>query len=1170
MVDIQTAKQKVEQAKQAIAQRREQISVVEGKLQQAKKSLPDITTQQALRGQRLGQGLKGRETRRKIKRVGEEIKEKRKKIDVYKKELDVYASEVVKQEQAIKKVEKAIAAQAALKRDYEIAKKYATKNLPRSQLANDRQKQFYDDIKEGLDAQKRLAEQSKAIREATGLTTLQFSKLSTGELEQLPTEKLQILEKAGIIKLDKIDTSRLDRKTNLELQDFNQMSIDVERSSRKLFGGELLPLVSASSDVSRITGMAVKDRTITRKIKDVSLGISGYEAPRVNITTETGKFVSAYPLGTGGTAIITPLGLSEQEKIRELKYKTSLRGMAESALSLGAKISGKIGEGVGYVTTIKGVPDIFEKQLGFPSEIRVGSLIRKGREFLPAVGEYGAGKITKGIELFKGKYHKLTDTRLPEGYRGVVTEAKPVPVLKGRHYAEKLGGMFERTVITAARYAPEAAAYYFGGGYMLGADIITGSEKLRTHEEDYKKEIDKRYIIYTKQLGAGEKPLTKREFEEIVGKDIKEQMQRNILFDIGVPLIFASSYGIKRGIKAISKIEPEFQVFVKEPRTSVELVGEPTRQFLTGKAVITEYPLLSTGQRIEAGRRTIIRTKRPKILSKLLGGDEVIYTGSYRLDKEGYEKSLKMLKKQGFTEAQARNLLREIRPKVTEDIFSGLGQVVESEEGLKLVIKGTKKSIPIKTTVEGVETRLGRGEFRVITSTGEPLRMEGIGEGLFRFRQVEKKAFLDIGKPTSEYGKEGVIRWAKKQLQRKDLIPYSKVSQAGKTETTYDIITGSRLLKEGEIPVGKLQVGDISLLKMKEVEIYKEASALRQTIPKKRGVSFGESMVIVEKGRPKVIYDLDEVFGVRELKGFKGRGKPSSKQFFQQLYLQEGKAGLASGLLEITKPKVVLPKKPTITGKSVLEKPVTRAGILPLVSAQVQEPRMKPSIYYGKGMYERTESYGVAPKEALDKLQPSLLGIKPIQALRGQRLGQGLKLRQLEKVKPTQIEAQIPKQKSLLKKILGLKQKQVQRVVQKHAKITTTPIQPQRPKKPIIKPKPLSSMTKEEKELKTISALDKFKVFVRKLGKDVELGEFATLGEAKKKLKQELLGTLRAGGFVTKGGKKIKLDLGFGFRPSKVDPFRIVQKKTMRFGTKSEVKEAQLFRKKKGRKLKFF
>ena len=99
------------------------------------------------------------------------------------------------------------------------------------------------------------------------------------------------------------------------------------------------------------------------------------------------------------------------------------------------------------------------------------------------------------------------------------------------------------------------------------------------------------------------------------------------------------------------------------------------------------------------------------------------------------------------------------------------------------------------------------------------------------------------------------------------------------------------------------------------------------------------------------------------------------------------------------------------------------------------------------------------------------------------------------------------------------------------------------------------------------SSKDEFKVFVTKGGKDIELDDsFSLLPEARGKLKGELLESLRAGGGITKGGKKLTFEeiglFGEEFRPSKVSPFKVIQKKEKRLKKRGEVKEIQFFRRK--------
>ena len=87
-----------------------------------------------------------------------------------------------------------------------------------------------------------------------------------------------------------------------------------------------------------------------------------------------------------------------------------------------------------------------------------------------------------------------------------------------------------------------------------------------------------------------------------------------------------------------------------------------------------------------------------------------------------------------------------------------------------------------------------------------------------------------------------------------------------------------------------------------------------------------------------------------------------------------------------------------------------------------------------------------------------------------------------------------------------------------------------------------------------------FRVFGRRFGQDIQIGE----GEAKEKLKSFLKKTLGRSGQIKKGGEALEFkNLGFGneFRSAKKDITRIVQKAKFSLGTGSEVLEIQRARK---------
>ena len=106
-----------------------------------------------------------------------------------------------------------------------------------------------------------------------------------------------------------------------------------------------------------------------------------------------------------------------------------------------------------------------------------------------------------------------------------------------------------------------------------------------------------------------------------------------------------------------------------------------------------------------------------------------------------------------------------------------------------------------------------------------------------------------------------------------------------------------------------------------------------------------------------------------------------------------------------------------------------------------------------------------------------------------------------------------------------------------------------KPIKPIPPPIPTFSATMK-KAKKIVQDKEKFGVFVRKQGKDIEVGTYGSLGEAKQKLTGKISGTLRASGYITKGSEKLKASslglFGGSYTASKIDKFRVVERKEKR------------------------
>jgi len=248
------------------------------------------------------------------------------------------------------------------------------------------------------------------------------------------------------------------------------------------------------------------------------------------------------------------------------------------------------------------------------------------------------------------------------------------------------------------------------------------------------------------------------------------------------------------------------------------------------------------------------------------------------------------------------------------------------------------------------------------------------------------------------------------------------------------------------------------------------------------------------------------------------------------------------------------------------------------------------SAFAGKGQYERTD-------EAVGRLQPTKqLGFfadvdkeiqrdlekqktKQLQLLAQpqpqlQRQIELLKQPQLIRQKEIQKQKQPQLQRTALLSLLSLRvgQAQVQKLTMRQPPRQTQRLRQPEPKPPTpIIPIPLGIGKALKKVKKILVEEDGFEIFVTKGGKDILVGKEKTQAEAESLLRGTLRKTLRAGGFLTKKGKKLKArelkTFGGGeFRLSKVSPYKIIEKKAKRLRKGTTGFGIQAFRPKKGKK----
>lgn len=171
------------------------------------------------------------------------------------------------------------------------------------------------------------------------------------------------------------------------------------------------------------------------------------------------------------------------------------------------------------------------------------------------------------------------------------------------------------------------------------------------------------------------------------------------------------------------------------------------------------------------------------------------------------------------------------------------------------------------------------------------------------------------------------------------------------------------------------------------------------------------------------------------------------------------------------------------------------------------------------------------------------------------RINQDMKINQLnlQQLKVEQLQQQEARQDLKLENKRTFRQEQRRRIPEQ-----PKPIKIKLPKTSSSLISRLSNKAQEQPEV--------FEALVTKAGKDISLGKRRSQEEAESLLRGELKGTLRAGGTILKNDKPIRARelKGFGggeFAVSKINQYKIIQKKEKRLSMRPETKELQMFKK---------
>lgn len=171
----------------------------------------------------------------------------------------------------------------------------------------------------------------------------------------------------------------------------------------------------------------------------------------------------------------------------------------------------------------------------------------------------------------------------------------------------------------------------------------------------------------------------------------------------------------------------------------------------------------------------------------------------------------------------------------------------------------------------------------------------------------------------------------------------------------------------------------------------------------------------------------------------------------------------------------------------------------------------------------------------------------------------------VQNTRQQQIQKQLQKQQFLVKQIssLRLRQRSLSRFGRGKVRLRIKkPFKVKKAFKPLFPARRKDAVSKRLKRIPDKKFLD---VRVRKRGKDISIGKFKDIKKARRALKKRLGTTLRASGFIfdVRKQRKIRPKVTKGFRISKVDAFRLVERRKRRLDSPNEVKKIQQAKKAK-------
>ena len=494
----------------------------------------------------------------------------------------------------------------------------------------------------------------------------------------------------------------------------------------------------------------------------------------------------------------------------------------------------------------------------------------------------------------------------------------------------------------------------------------------------------------------------------------------------------------------------------------------------------------------------------------------------------------------------------------------------------KMFAPSTNIIIPEETRIKGDVYSFLSDTSNVLGSVGgfagrSAMYLNPIGSKIFLAEQTER-----LGFNVMETGgvKSGAVSWFKEDPVRSTIALAIPTIAVGKPAVRYGVdkarkgfqkfkawdTSGVDLAIRGK----KAQVSP-SIYQEQMVEVWYKGQKIKVSLSEAKRLKAEQILGGFEK---KFISQPTRKEGYKKvLEEFKKVSSKLDQKEKQALFriLQERDL-IPTQVFDITKAGTITPKLTQARPEAL-----SRFDILPGV--KIRPPTQ--SVWAGTGLYERAEFVsGFSPRETtqlgltLSTVRPlsgSLFDVSPRQEL-------SMRIRTDTKVDTKPDIAFSPRTKTdtrgtTISKVgldlfprldTRLETKPKQKLDFRRGQQTKTQAKP-KPKPQMdlkIKLPKLFGESKEKK--KGLLDEEEFEVFARKKGEDISIAKVGTLQEARTKLKSELSETLRASGFIQKGGKKLtfgEVGITNGFRPGKTEPFRVVEKRERRIKKGGEVRE---------------